>query len=250
MALRLLLSACKHQQPLLAKQLLPAACAALQAAPSAIQAPAAELLQQAKASFHSSTLTLSSDLPSILTKEIKHEKAVAEKSDVVAAGPPAPFVLHSKLGDTAVSLTRDFKDEKISVDCSVNMQDSLGGLPLGGDEEEEEDDDDEAADVQFNVTVTKADKALVFECVSDGTYLDIRHVSLEPAEGNDSETVFTGPVFSELDNELQEAFRRYVAERGINEDMGEYLRHLMFDKEQEEYVHWLEGVKTFLGSSS
>eukprot|EP00882_Tetradesmus_deserticola_P004192 GHRQ01004428.1.p1 GENE.GHRQ01004428.1~~GHRQ01004428.1.p1 ORF type:complete len:251 (+),score=112.49 GHRQ01004428.1:159-911(+) len=250
MALRLLLSACKHQQPLLTKQLLPAACAVLQAAPSVIHAPAAGLLQQATASFRSSSLALSSDLSSILAKEIKHEKAVAEKSDVVAAGPPAPFVLHSKLGDTAVSLTRDFKGEKISVDCSVNMQDSLGGLPLGGEEgEEEAEDDDEAADVQFNVTVTKGDKALVFECISDGTYLDIRHVSLEPAEGNDSETVFTGPVFNELDDELQDALRQYIAERGINEDMGEYLRHLMFDREQEEYVHWLEGVKSFVGSS-
>lgn len=50
----------------------------------------------------------------------------------------------------------------------------------------------------------------MFECISDGTYLDIRHVSLEPAEGIDSDTVFTGPVFSELDSELQDAFREYV----------------------------------------
>lgn len=249
MALRLLLSACKQHQPLLMKQLLPAACSALQAAPAAIQTPAAELLQQAKASFTSSSSVLSTDLSSILSKELKHEKAVAEKSEVVAAGPPAPFVLHSKLGDTAVSLTRDYKGEKVSVDCSVNMQDSLGGLPLGGDDEEEEEEMDDSADVQFNVTVTKGDKALVFECVSDGTYFDIRHVSLEPAEGIDSDTVFTGPVFSELDNELQESFRAYIAERGVNEDLGEYLRHLMYDKEQEEYVHWLEGVKGFVGSS-
>jgi hypothetical protein len=40
MALRILLSACKQQQPLLMKQLLPAACAALQAAPSVIQGKA------------------------------------------------------------------------------------------------------------------------------------------------------------------------------------------------------------------
>jgi hypothetical protein len=144
MALRLLLSACKQQQPLLMKQLLPAACTALQAAPAAIQskesfllphdrcttlllplcsktaamhlvflylviflscllkfsaapaaatavaaavatAPAADVLQQAKASFHSSSSALSADLSSILSKELKHEKAVAEKSEVVAA---------------------------------------------------------------------------------------------------------------------------------------------------------------------
>jgi hypothetical protein len=60
-------------------------------------------------------------------------------------------------------------------------------------------------------SLLQGDKALVFECVSDGTYFDIRHVSLEPAEGIDSDTVFTGPVFSELDNELQESFRAYIA---------------------------------------
>jgi hypothetical protein len=36
-------------------------------------------------------------------------------------------------------------------------------------------------------------------------------VSLEPAGGIDSDTVFTGPVFSELDSELQESFRAYIA---------------------------------------
>jgi hypothetical protein len=44
MALRLVLSACKQQQPLLMKQLLPAACAALQAAPAGIQGKASVLL--------------------------------------------------------------------------------------------------------------------------------------------------------------------------------------------------------------
>lgn len=33
-----------------------------------------------------------------------------------------------------------------------------------------------------------------------------------------------GPVFSELDEQLQEGFRDYLAERGINEDLEEYLR--------------------------
>lgn len=50
----------------------------------------------------------------------------------------------------------------------------------------------------------------MFECLSDGTYVDIRHVSLEPAEGIESETAFTGPVFAELDAELQEGFRTYI----------------------------------------
>jgi hypothetical protein len=32
-------------------------------------------------------------------------------------GPPAPFKLSTSLGDTTVTLTRDFKGEKISVDA-------------------------------------------------------------------------------------------------------------------------------------
>ena len=35
----------------------------------------------------------------------------------------------------------------------------------------------------------------MFECTSDGTYVDIRHVSLEPKDGVPSETTYTGPVF-------------------------------------------------------
>lgn len=50
----------------------------------------------------------------------------------------------------------------------------------------------------------------MFECISDGSYLDIRHISLEPAGGLDSETAYTGPVFAELDEELQNAFREYL----------------------------------------
>lgn len=39
----------------------------------------------------------------------------------------------------------------------------------------------------------------------------------------------------ELDDELQEHFRSYLTARGINEDLGEYLRFLLFDKEQVQY---------------
>jgi hypothetical protein len=46
--------------------------------------------------------------------------------------------------------------------------------------------------VTFNVTVTKGESSLVFECVSDGTYLDVRHVSHEPAGAPESETAYTG----------------------------------------------------------
>jgi hypothetical protein len=62
-----------------------------------------------------------------------------------------------------------------------------------GDEGEEEDEDEEfGTEVSFNVTVTKAGQSLVFECTSDGTYVDIRHVAHEPADGGAPDTAYTG----------------------------------------------------------
>lgn len=33
---------------------------------------------------------------------------------------------------------------------------------------------------------------------------------------------------------------------GVNEDLGEYLRHLVYDKEQKEYIAWLARVGDFV----
>jgi hypothetical protein len=192
--------------------------------------------------FHSSAVL--SDLAATLKAEIKHEKSSYAPNEIVAKGPPAPFTLTTAPGDTNVSLKRDFKGEQISVDASVNLQDALA-TPFA-DESEEDEGEYETNDVQFNVTVTKAGTCLVFECISDGTYWDVRHVSLEPAGGLASEVSYSGPRYEELDTQLQDDFRIYLEERGISEDLGEYLRHLLFDKEQQEYMNWLEKVDNFL----
>lgn len=67
-----------------------------------------------------------------------------------------------------------------------------------------EDDDDSgdvepSTDVNFNVTVNKGgDQNLIFECSSDGTYLEVLHVALEPASGEYEDSVYTGPVRASL----------------------------------------------------
>jgi hypothetical protein len=34
--------------------------------------------------------------------------------------------------------------------------------------------------------------------------------------------------------------------RGVTEQLGEYLRHLIYDKEQREYMAWLKKVRDFV----
>ena len=124
------------------------------------------------------------------------------------------------------------------MDLHVNNQPSP---PFEG-----EGDDESISAVVFNVSVAKGDRALVFECESDGNSFTINHVSLEPKDGFDSESMYTGPVFDELDDNLQTRFQSYLEERGITAELGEYLRFLIYDKEQREYQAWLESAEAFV----
>lgn len=197
----------------------------------------------AAAAFSTSGSALSESLQSLLQREVKHEKTTYEQPEALAKGPPAPFTLTSVPGDSTVTLKRTYNGEEIAVDASVNMQEGLIDDMEGEDEEDEESYTSEAL---FNVTVTKGGQSLVFECVSDGTFVDIRHVALEAAEGTTSETTYTGPVFDELADPLRDAFAAYLEERGVNEDLGEFVRHALYDKEQREYIGWLEKVGGFV----
>ncbi|KAF5825596.1 mitochondrial glycoprotein [Dunaliella salina] len=55
-----------------------------------------------------------------------------------------------------------------------------------------------------------------------------------------------GPVYDELDEGLQREFQMYIDDRGITPALGEYLRHLIHDKEEREYIAWLDNVKKFV----
>ena len=152
----------------------------------------------------------------------------------LAAGPPAPFTLTETRGDTLLTLTRQFGAETINVDVMVNDQ----------PEEEPFESDEGVLDVDvgvvFTVQVVKGEKSLVFECKSDGSYLSITHVAIEPTTGQMEDSAYLGPVFDELDDELQRQFQVYLEERGIGPDLGGYLLRLVHDKEQREYVDWLQ----------
>ena len=53
-------------------------------------------------------------------------------------------------------------------------------------------------------------------------------------------------VFSELDLKLQQAFTAYLEERGVNAELGRFVMDFSEDKEQREYMNWLQSVQKFL----
>jgi complement component 1 Q subcomponent-binding protein len=119
-------------------------------------------------------------------------------------------------------------------------------------EEDEDDLDDEDLAVFFDVKVAKKKgQALQFQCVTDGVNVDIVSVQLvadgQAASPAAQDAAYGGPEFSTLDVSLQDAFAGYLAERGVDHVLAEYLVELSIDKEQREYTNWLKGCAKFVG---
>lgn len=52
--------------------------------------------------------------------------------------------------------------------------------------------------------------------------------------------------FSDLDENLQKGFYKYLDVRGIKPSTTNYLREYMADKDNREYLLWLKNLKKFV----
>lgn len=183
-------------------------------------------------------------LTDLLQSEIDHETETYQPPEELAGGPPSPWQLTETPDDTHMTLSKSYNNEELRVDITVNEQ--PGEDESQFEDPSEQEDPEVDVGIVFNATVIKGDQALVFECKSDGEYLEILHVSLENADEEEEDSVYTGPVYSELDEKLLMEFPAFLEKRGITPEFAGYLLALVSDKEQREYTKWLGNVKTFL----
>ncbi|KAL1990119.1 hypothetical protein VTN49DRAFT_5958 [Thermomyces lanuginosus] len=113
--------------------------------------------------------------------------------------------------------------------------------------------------VRVNVTIEKPNGAalLIQTTAQDGVF-DIEDVAYFPkadlayaktAEKDwDRQSLYGGPPFENLDEELQKYFELYLEERGINSELANVIPDYIQVKEQNEYVRWLENVKSFVSA--
>jgi len=120
------------------------------------------------------------------------------------------------------------------------------------DDESMEDEQQEAsfpAQVHIRVTRDGHQGALAIEAVAQDGDMAIQNVYFYPdAELADAKTaeldwkarnLYTGPPFSNLDEDLQILLERYLDERGINTSLALFVPDYIDSKEQKEYVRWL-----------
>ncbi|KAH7447905.1 hypothetical protein KP509_01G126700 [Ceratopteris richardii] len=59
---------------------------------------------------------------------------------------------------------------------------------------------------------------------------------------------YGGPIFEDLDEDLQQGFHEILEVRGLTAKFAWYMMDYMTDKEQREYVRWLHRVRDFLSN--
>jgi hypothetical protein len=189
-----------------------------------------------------------SGLLHVLKSELDHERKSYSQPKELARGAPKPWTVTDKPGHADVILRRAYGQEDIAVTC-VYQPDSYAEErdPEDVNSEDDLDQDGDGACVNMTVTINKgADyPTLEVSAVSYGSEITIDHVYIWE-DKDTKEARYDGPNFLQLDEEVQNQFERFIKARGVNKELTGYLFALLADKEQREYMRWLQKVEAFL----
>lgn len=153
-------------------------------------------------------------------------------------------------------MKREHKNESIEIifDCQDEADpDDDETAEDNDDEEEKEEEDEEAgedstvgAGINFKAIITKpSGEKIVVQCAAFETIkIDgVRYIAADK-ETKDT-TLYSGPVFDYLDDDLQNAFYSYLSDRKIDDDLAHFINDYAREKEQNEYAIWLRQLAAF-----
>ncbi|EOD52959.1 putative regulatory protein suaprga1 protein [Neofusicoccum parvum UCRNP2] len=131
---------------------------------------------------------------------------------------------------------------------------------LEDEEFTEEEEEQSSFPVRAVVTITKDGQkgALSIDAVAQDSAFQITNVHYFPdgeqAEPKTAEkdwarrNTYPGPLFGQLDEDLQILLEEYLEERGIDTRMALFIPDYIDYKEQKEYLKWLENLKGFVSA--
>lgn len=118
----------------------------------------------------------------------------------------------------------------------------------------DEEGEETAPEVRFVLTVTKAGKTMVLNCISVEAKAVVEAVATttEPveeihADGKVKDKLYQGPQFDDLAEDLQDGFHAFVEQDcGIDTNVAAFISMYADYKEEEGYVRWIKQVKSIL----
>uniref|UniRef100_A0A0C9S863 TSA: Wollemia nobilis Ref_Wollemi_Transcript_12322_1162 transcribed RNA sequence n=1 Tax=Wollemia nobilis TaxID=56998 RepID=A0A0C9S863_9CONI len=196
-------------------------------------------IQSARAAFASKS-EVEENLIQVVDSEIQCAlESDQPHADVVPDGT-MPFTIEDKPGEQIILLTRKYGDEDIKVEVMM----------LGMDEEDDEEDEDKGDEPRLNLTVTiskgENNPVLEFNCDAYTDEITIGGMTVKDSKSGEDRIAYEGPDFSDLDENLQKSFHKYLEVRGIKPSLSNFLNEYMINKDNNEYIRWLKNVKEFL----
>ncbi|KKZ62089.1 hypothetical protein EMCG_03452 [[Emmonsia] crescens] len=160
-------------------------------------------------------------------------------------------------------------DENDDLDTPINQRQGRDGgqLPVAPEDKisaaDQEDADLEDEDqvpsypARVSVTIEKKGKGAVqIETLAQDGYIQIQNVGyfakadLANAASAEKEwtrqSLYSGPPFGNLDEDLQTLMEQYLEERGVDNALAVFVPEYIEFKEQQEYIRWLRSLKNFI----
>jgi complement component 1 Q subcomponent-binding protein len=201
-------------------------------------------------------LTLvNSEVVKLLNAEKKHELLQESQLDWLEEFKKnGVWQINDSEGTKEVTLTRKFRNEKISVIFST---DSLAENEEEYLEEEQEQEGMGESPIGVSILIEKEGKSGALEITAsaqDSTFFidnvsylkDAQLAKDDTAQGDWARRgAYGGPVFADMDENLIEVFHQFIQERGFTEELAEFIPSYTVYKEQQEYVKWLENMANF-----
>ncbi|CAN0837636.1 Uncharacterized protein At2g39795, mitochondrial [Linum grandiflorum] len=192
------------------------------------------------------TLPSGGSILRVVEDEIKAAEETDDHNRADDVPADFPFKMEDNPGQQTLTLTREYDGEHVKVE--VHMPDLVTGEE--DDVRNDDDDDDTERPTQSSlplvVTVTKKSGiSLEFSCVAYADEIAIDSLSVKKPEHTE-EMAYDGPNFHDLDENLKNAFHKYLEIRGIKPSTTNFLHEYMINKDSREYLGWLKELKKFV----
>lgn len=190
--------------------------------------------------------SISSAVNSMLLRSLKdHYLEVSKMTPPPKVSPPSPFtIVKGALDSSGPVLKRDYGDEEISL--SVMRLANI--VPGGGDDEEE--DGINQLFLHIDISKPRQEQSLQFMCGLYPDALGIHSVAMRPKAETSGFLVvpnkYNGPIFQDLDEKIRDALHGYIEERGINEELFQFLQAWLYVKDHRNLMRWFRTVATLV----
>ncbi|CAM8915546.1 unnamed protein product [Rhodiola kirilowii] len=184
---------------------------------------------------------LEEDILQRLDSEIEYELHRSAPHKAVAKY--YSYAVDERPGEQWICLRSRFGDKE-NIKIEVTMFD---GSPPAPKVAKDKLGEDVQRHITFVVSISKGldGEKIEFLCSAWPDSIEIRNVAMHNPKRFPSQT-YMGPLFKDLDDQLQDAFYYFLEERGVTDDLAIFLHDTVKKKEKSEYIRWMGAVKSYI----